>query len=172
MIISSKKSIVCACTIITAIAIFRTGMVPKLIEIAQGAQNQPKVASVSKTATEQQPNPISQQYTPSQEAWDALKSLTYNQNVWIRQLISCESGGNPGAVNPKDKDGTPSYGLLEFKPATFYSFAKEYKIVATDFMNANQQIQIVAKMITDHENINWFQQFPACVAKYGQPPAN
>ena len=157
MIISSKRAIVIAVVIIIA-TLF--------------ARNTARVASETKTAPKPQPEAVSAKYTPSDEAWQALKSLTHNQNVWIRQLISCESGGNPGAINPKDKDNTPSYGLMQFKPGTFYGFAKQYKIIVSDFMNADQQIKIVAKMIADHENINWFTQFPACVAKYGQPPAN
>jgi len=172
MIISSKKAIVCACTIVTAVAIFRNGTIPILLEMYAKAQNSPKVASERKTAPEQQPKAISPQYTPSAEAWQALESLTHNQNVWIRQLIGCESGGRPAAINPKDLDGTPSYGLLEFKPETFYGFAKQYAIQVASFMDPNKQVVILTNMIKDHENINWFTQFPACVAKYGQPPAN
>jgi hypothetical protein len=130
MIISSKKSIVCACTIITAIAIFRTGMVPKLIEIAQGAQNQPKVASVSKTATEQQPNPISQQYTPLQRAW-------------IDKLEACESGGH-AEITIFDSNSEYSYGILQFQMDTFMAFGKKY-----GFLNAETTITDALKIIHD-----------------------
>ena len=39
----------------------------------------------------------------------------------MRDLIQCESGGNPKAINPYDLDKTASYGILQFKPQTLYS---------------------------------------------------
>jgi hypothetical protein len=55
-------------------------------------------------------------------------------NIWLNKLAFCESGdkkhpnGNPNAVNPKDSDGKPAYGLMQYKLGTFMGFAKEFKI--------------------------------------------
>lgn len=34
-------------------------------------------------------------------------------------VVRCESGGNPQAINPRDTDGLPALGLIQFKQATF-----------------------------------------------------
>lgn len=39
-----------------------------------------------------------------------MPKLTHQQEVWIYALEFCESRGNTEAINPKDLDGTPSYG--------------------------------------------------------------
>jgi len=170
MVISNKKAIIFACGLTTAILIIKSGIIPGINEIAVNAQKQPQVALEIKTAPGQQPEPISARYTPSTQASEAIKRLTSGQGEWLRKLIVCESSGNPGAINEKDRDGTPSYGLLQFKPATFYGFAKKYLIEATDHMNPDKQIEIAVKMIEDRKNIDWWQQFPACSEKIGFPP--
>lgn len=91
------------------------------------------------------------------------------QEKWLAALVQCESGGNPKAINPKDRDGTPSYGLLQFKPSTFRAFAKAYGITGV-LMNADAQRAIVRKMMND-KSVNWLQQFPDCVKNHiGFPP--
>lgn len=91
------------------------------------------------------------------------------QEKWLERLVQCESTGNPAAINPKDRDGTPSYGLLQFKPSTFVYFAERYRIKGT-LMDANAQRAIVRKMMND-ATVDWLQQFPDCVANHiGYPP--
>lgn len=90
------------------------------------------------------------------------------QEAWIAELEQCESSGNPNAVNPKDLDGTPSYGAFQFKPGTFYGLEKAYGI-AGPLMDPVAQRAIVARMINDPSmNIHW--QFPDCTRKIGLPP--
>ena len=94
----------------------------------------------------------------------------------LTDLIKCESNGDPNALNPKDKDSTPSYGLLQFKTKTLYSEGKRYNIIndiePREILNIiyfpEIQIKVAAEMIKNNkDNINWWkQQFPACAKKY------
>lgn len=45
-------------------------------------------------------------------------------------LMHCESGGNPAAVNTEDAaiTGSPSFGLYQFQPKTFLKFGIIYKV--------------------------------------------
>ena len=160
MIISLKRAILIADIIFIAIV------------IAVVARNSHQTTAEVAIEVKPQPEPISAKYTPNLEAQVAIYILTDNQRAWLRKLIQCESSGNPKAINPKDRDLTPSYGLLQFKPETFYGFAKQYGIEVTDVMDPDQQIEIVSSMIIDSKNINWAQQFPVCSARYGQPPVD
>lgn len=97
----------------------------------------------------------------------ALQSTTTREQ-WLADLITCESQGNPEAINPKDRDGTPSYGLLQFKPSTFEMFSKAYGIEG-ELMDPEAQKAIVVRMMDD-KSVVWENQFPACVRKLGRPP--
>lgn len=44
-------------------------------------------------------------------------------------IAGCESSLNPKAVNFKDRDGTASFGLLQFKPETFREYATKYGLL-------------------------------------------
>lgn len=96
---------------------------------------------------------------------------TDRQEIWINALEWCESKGRPDAVNPKDRDNTPSYGILQFKPGTYAFYAKQYKLASTtDYMNPIGQKTIVEHMVLDSA-VNWEQQFPDCVQHHiGRPP--
>jgi hypothetical protein len=101
--------------------------------------------------------------------------LTQQQEVWLSALQWCESRGRDDAINPKDRDGTASYGAFQFKPSTYAYFAKRYGLASTtDYMNAVQQREIVSRMlldksISDSQLRN--QQFPDCIQhKVGLPP--
>lgn len=96
--------------------------------------------------------------------------LNYQQEAWLGALEWCESRGNPKAVNPKDRDNTPSYGILQFKPSTFTYYQERYGTPeGTGYMDPEAQIAIVEQMII-RGDINWSQQFPDCVKKLGKPP--
>jgi soluble lytic murein transglycosylase-like protein len=100
----------------------------------------------------------------------AQPALTSEQQAWLGALEWCESGGNPKAINPKDSDGTPSYGLLQFKPSTYALFAKAYGLASTtNYMDASEQVAIVTGMI-ESGTVNFHHQFPACTGKLGTPP--
>lgn len=102
--------------------------------------------------------------------------LSYQQRAWLGALIWCESHGNPNAINKIDRDGTASYGILQFKPSTFQYYADRYGIevpvpikTENSFMNPKVQIQIVEQMIL-RGDVKWSQQFPSCTQKLGKPP--
>lgn len=91
------------------------------------------------------------------------------QEAWLADLINCESHGNPTAINPIDLDGTPSYGILQFKPATFHGYRKQYGLEEAELMDPEAQKETVRHMMLD-PGVNWYQQFPACVRRLGTPP--
>lgn len=102
---------------------------------------------------------------------DPTPRLNHQQEVWLNVLEWCESRGKPESVNPNDLDGTLSYGAFQFKPSTLDYFAEKYGIATTTLMNYDTQRAVVKQMILHRDEINWHQQFPDCVKKYGLPPA-
>lgn len=101
----------------------------------------------------------------------ATPTLTSEQQAWLGALEWCESRGNPKAINPKDRDNTPSYGLLQFKPSTLTLFAKLYGIATTSkgVMDPATQTAIVTQMIV-RGGVDWSAQFPVCSHRLGLPP--
>ncbi len=98
--------------------------------------------------------------------------LSAPQMIWLARLMNCESGIKVSAINPNDLDNTPSYGILQFKPGTYRTFAVKYGLASTtDYMNPVEQIAIVEHWILEPE-VDWTQQFPACVARLGLPPSS
>lgn len=92
------------------------------------------------------------------------------QEVWIDALEWCESRGNPKAINPKDRDNTPSFGILQFKPDTFAYYAEKLNLGDVLLMDPVAQHQIVEYMVMS-TTTDWMQQFPDCVENHiGYPP--
>lgn len=118
-----------------------------------------------------EPDPPKTRITPAPAPKHAHVALAGAQEAWIDRLVKCESHGDPKAVNPKDRDGTPSYGLLQFKPSTFAMFSVAYGIGSPeDYMDPASQRAIVRRMIKD-PSVRWGQQFPVCVRVHiGLPP--
>ncbi len=97
--------------------------------------------------------------------------LTHAQEVYKYALEWCESHGKPSAINPKDRDNTPSYGGYQFKPSTLVYYGNKYGVaIATSTMDYESQSKVVAQMIVHRKEINWHQQFPVCVGNLGTPP--
>ena len=95
--------------------------------------------------------------------------LDHPQQAWLGSLEYCESRGKPDAINPMDSDGTPSYGILQFKPSTYAWYAKIYGMASTtNYMDPEEQEAIVTQMII--RGVNWAKQFPDCTKKLGVPP--
>lgn len=94
----------------------------------------------------------------------------------LTDLVHCESSGNPEAINPKDLDGTPSHGCLQFKPGTLYGFGKEAGLfpdmepgeIYNVLYDPELQIEVAVYMIEKygHEQKFWDQQWPGCSKKY------
>lgn len=107
----------------------------------------------------------------SEASYAMLKAggSTEDREVWLMALEWCESRGLPGAINPVDRDGTPSNGLLQFKDTTFAFFSKAYGIPG-EMMDPEAQRAIVRRMMDD-PSIKWQNQFPDCVQRHiGWPP--
>lgn len=105
--------------------------------------------------------------------------LERRQEVWISALEWCESKGKNSALNPKDRDGTPSYSNFQWKPSTLLYYGKMYELIdenktLTDvpelLKNYELQRNIVRAMIQDPD-VKWYIQFPECTKnKIGLPP--
>ncbi len=95
--------------------------------------------------------------------------LTHAQLVWTYVLEWCESRGDVHAINKQDRDGTPSYYSFQFKPDTFDSFSDIYG-VSGSIDEYDAQRAIVEAMVLHAGSIDWEQQFPECVRKFGRPP--
>lgn len=117
---------------------------------------------------------------------DERPKLNHQQEVWLHTLEWCESRGKASAINPEDRDGTPSYGAYQFKPSTLFYFSQKYGLeldgdamvdwrfdtVATNspIMDYKFQRSVVEQMVLHSDEIDWNQQFPDCVKKFGRPP--
>lgn len=97
------------------------------------------------------------------------------ENLVVSEMENCESGYNPSATNPMDKDGTPSYGLLQFKPDTLIHYVEKYKMMNTDGWEKIDAINwaydgelvesIFRKMLYD-KDVVWTNEFPACYKQH------
>jgi hypothetical protein len=96
----------------------------------------------------------------------------------LRHLVRCESRGNPKAVYKVDRDGTPSWGILQFKPKTLRRFGVKYgflprniklKEVMLRIFDSDLQINTAREMIKrhGHKKSFWKREFPACSRKLG-----
>jgi len=97
-----------------------------------------------------------------------FKTITHQQDVWISALAWCESHGNEKAINPVDKDNTPSYGEFQFKPQTFATLSKRYGITG-EIMDGSVQRKIVENMVLDKTISNnelKYTQFPDCIQRH------
>lgn len=98
--------------------------------------------------------------------------------TWVTALEWCESAGIKEAINPRDRDGTPSYYSFQFKPSTFRQYAERYQFVELGL--ADGQIKalmadyeltrsIIKSMVGDNK-VNFNNEFPVCIKKVGMPP--
>ena len=109
----------------------------------------------------------------------AAPTLSHAQEVYISALEWCESRGVQTAVNPKDRDNTPSYYSWQWKPSTFQEFGIQYGVLpkgttlaqATEAMKSyNLQLAVISALVLDGRHVDWAQQFPDCTKKLGIPP--
>ncbi len=68
------------------------------------------------------------------------------------KLINCESRWNPLAYNPKDTDGYPKFGILQFHKPTFYGAGGK------DVWSYEEQLNIGAEMMSD----GYWRRWPVC----------
>lgn len=111
-----------------------------------------------------------------------VEIITHRQKVWLGALEWCESRGVGEAINKVDKDGTPSYYWLQFKPGTFRGYGEKYGLIEKgksteqimELMKSYElTIAIMENMIADPTitDKQWrYSLFPGCTAKLGTPP--
>jgi hypothetical protein len=104
--------------------------------------------------------------------------LEHRQESWVHALEWCESNATP-AINPNDKDNTPSYYYWQFKPGTFKAEAEKYGIIEKGLSSAEimvamkdyeNQHKTINAMVRDGAHQNWEKLFPVCVKRLGRPP--
>ena len=106
-------------------------------------------------------------------------TLTHAQEVYIKALEWCESRGVMTAINPNDRDNTPSYYSWQWKPDTFKYFGIKYGIISQNILDKDVRIKmadyeteklVIEAMVEHRSEIKWSQQFPDCTKKLGNPP--
>ena len=70
-------------------------------------------------------------------------------------MISRESGGSPKAYNPKDTDGRPKYGLLQFDSRTFKGYCVDMYELPDDIWNPDIQVECTNRMISEGLGYHW-----------------
>ena len=96
-------------------------------------------------------------------------------DTYLDAMRDCESDYNDKAINPKDTDGTPSWGRYQFKIGTLLTFGKKYGFFSDTatrqdakkkIFDGEFQEKIFIKMIDDPD-VNLKDQFPACHRRNG-----
>jgi len=81
------------------------------------------------------------------------------KNGEIEALLDClarlESGNNPLAYNPRDSDGLPAYGLLQFKDFTFKEKCVDGFGLLDDIWDGQNQRECAARLIALGEQWRW-----------------
>jgi len=70
-------------------------------------------------------------------------------------LIRCESQHNTQAINPRDTDGFPKFGLLQFHEDTWKEWCVIKYNFPDDIMNPTLQVLCTDKMIEDGQLWRW-----------------
>lgn len=76
----------------------------------------------------------------------------------MKVTINCESGWNPGAINDQEQhsDGYhSSYGIAQYHPKTFASFAESAGIQNPDINNPFHQIEAMAWGFANGKQRHW-----------------
>jgi hypothetical protein len=101
--------------------------------------------------------------------WIIPVKMATSTAIILSDLMDGESWGDEYALNPKDKDRTPSYGCLQYKPSTLLMSVKDFNLLPdiedAEIMNVmfDCQLQVRAFLSTygDGKPISWWQsQFP------------
>ena len=83
-----------------------------------------------------------------------FRSITDHEKL-IDCLIQYESRGNENAINPKDIDGRPKYGLLQFDARTFDRYCVQKYGLPDDIFNGEVQKYCCMRMISDGQARQW-----------------
>jgi hypothetical protein len=100
--------------------------------------------------TQQDESGDAQPETEKKEYWRTLLA----EDPTLDALALCESSRNPMAVNPMDADGTPSYGLFQYKWATWEMFTRDMGFT-DDLFNPYDQITVTKWAIAHGLENHW-----------------
>ena len=78
----------------------------------------------------------------------------YTNGSLIEKLADCESTNNPEAINWND-NGSPSYGLLQFKAKTFQYYCVDKYGMIDDIMDPEIQKECCDRLINDGGLRHW-----------------
>lgn len=93
-----------------------------------------------------------------------------DQNILWEKLIQCESGGRELAINTRDRDGTASLGILQYKFKTFKEKLEKYGMIgknadldyiATIIWDKKINKMLFFKIVNDPTE-NLYQLWPSC----------
>lgn len=93
------------------------------------------------------------------EVEEYIRKEAIEKNVppsWAVQIAQCESGLNPKAINEKDTDGLPAFGLWQFKEETF----KKWEGI--DIWDWKEQTGIAIKMLSE----GYWKSWPTCSIRF------
>lgn len=120
------------------------------------------IAAVLYFLREPDPSTETPEIETAQIAPESPETAYYPQPDELRKMVDrlaqAESGSNPRAINWKDRDGTASFGCLQFKPTSFRDYGIKYgyfgeKVnwnwLMTAIFDCELQKQIAREMILD-----------------------
>lgn len=176
-----KRRLCLLSLILALLAVFFVVMTPKTaseeITLPEANNASQEVTTIEPIEVIETPEPIVLKPLPKVmegQTWTIPEGLDPKTHQMLIELIDCESTGNANALNKVDRDGTSSYGLLQFKPSTFHGAVKlihpemSYDEAFNAIYDGNLQIRAFLAWYGEGKPIAWWkQQFPACSAKYG-----
>jgi hypothetical protein len=68
-------------------------------------------------------------------------------------LIDKESSGNSEAINPRDIDGKPRFGILQYDVSTWKEWCVDRFKMRDNIMDANLQVRCAQKMIFEYNQL-------------------
>ena len=104
------------------------------------------------------------------------ENLSPYTNRVLTDLLKCESGYNALALNAVDRDNTPSFGALQFKPTTWTGVLQKYydpnitpEQAFLKIFDGDLQVKVWVLWFEDGVKTQawWDNQFPDCAKKYG-----
>ena len=117
---------------------------------APGAKDQPATSAAIATGTD---NHILLETPPLsiEEYAGRMAGEADIDRAKFRRLIVCESRGKHEAVG----DNGTSFGILQFKNATFAHFSRKYGMTDADIENPYHQIDLAVRMISNGRLGHW-----------------
>ena len=88
-------------------------------------------------------------------SYGALFANYEGLNPLLRCLIGKESSWNELAYNPKDIDGLPKFGLLQFEERTFQEWCAGKYGLKNDIWSGQVQVQCFNLMVADGQLWRW-----------------